>query len=242
MYQPVVRLDSTRMVALEALVRWQHPRHGLLPAELLLSTAEDADLLGRLEERVLDIACRDIAQLRRIPGLGELAVHVNLSAQRTGDPRLAGSVQAALERHQLSGQALIVELTETGQVPNLAIAAQVLGQIRDLGVRLALDDFGTGFSGLSYLLHLPIDVVKLDRSLTTAVPDSRAAAIRNAATTLILSLGLELIAEGVETEEQATLLRVLKCDELQGFLISRPLPAEGMGGFLEKWAEEARAR
>jgi diguanylate cyclase (GGDEF)-like protein len=222
MYQPVVALDSTRMVALEALVRWQHPRHGLLPAELLLSAAEDADLLGRLEERVLDIACRDIARLRRTSGLTELTVHVNLSAQRTGDPRLAAGVRAALERHELPGQALIVELTETGQVPNLAIAAQVLGQIRELGVRLALDDFGTGFSGLSYLLHLPIDVVKLDRSLTTAAPDSRAAAIRNAATTLILSLGLELIAEGVETEDQVAELAGLGCRLGQGFLYSKP--------------------
>ena len=135
MYQPVVRLDSTHVVALEALVRWQHPRHGLLPAELLLSSAEDAGMLGALEERVLDTACRDIGLLRRRPGLEQVAVHVNLSGQRTGDPRLISTVQETLDRHQLPGEALILEITETGRVPDLEVAAQVLTKIRGLDVR-----------------------------------------------------------------------------------------------------------
>jgi diguanylate cyclase (GGDEF)-like protein len=223
MYQPVVRFDTGHIVALEALVRWQHPRHGLLSAEVLLAAAEDAGMLAALEEQVLDTACRDIGALRRYPGLGRLVVHVNLSAQRTGDPRLVGSVKEMLHRHGLPGQALVLEITETGKVPDLDVAAQVLTQIRGLDVRLALDDFGTGFSGLSYLLQLPIDIVKLDRSLTISEPDSRGAAIRNAAATLILGLDLELIAEGVETAEQATQLRQLGCRLGQGFLYARPL-------------------
>ena len=222
MYQPVVRFDTERMVALEALVRWQHPRHGLLSAEVLLAAAEDAGMLGVLEEQVLDTACRDVGTLRRFPGLGQLAVHVNLSAQRTGDPRLVGNVKEMLIRHGLPGQALVLEITETGKVPDLDIAAQVLTQIRGLDVRLALDDFGTGFSGLSYLLQLPIDIVKLDRSLTIATPDSRGGAIRNAAATLILGLGLELIAEGVETPAQADDLMALGCKLGQGFLYAKP--------------------
>jgi diguanylate cyclase (GGDEF)-like protein len=222
MYQPVVGLYTNRMVALEALVRWQHPRHGLLSAELLLTAAEDAGMLGALEEQVLDTACRDIRLLRRSPGLHDLCVHVNLSGQRTGDPRLVTTVQDTLERHGLPGQALILEITETGRVPDVAAAAAVLSRIRALDVRLALDDFGAGFSGLSYLLQLPIDIVKLDRSLTTAEPDSRGAAIRNAAATLILGLGLELIAEGVETEAQVLQLADLGCRLGQGFLYSKP--------------------
>jgi diguanylate cyclase len=222
MYQPVVDFDSNQVVALEALVRWQHPRHGLLPAELLLASAEEAGMLGILEEQVLDTACRDVAQLRAHPGMAQLAVHVNLSAQRTGDPRLIVNVQETLERHQLPGQALILEITETGRVPDMDVAAQVLTRIRDLDIRLALDDFGAGFSGLSYLLQLPIDIVKLDRSLTTAAEDSRAWAVRNAATTLILSLGLELIAEGVETEDQVSQLAQLGCQLGQGFLYAKP--------------------
>jgi EAL domain-containing protein (putative c-di-GMP-specific phosphodiesterase class I) len=160
--------------------------------------------------------------MRRLPGFGRLAVHVNLSAQRTGDPRLVGTVQEMLHRHGLPGQALVLEITETGKVPDLEVAAQVLTQIRRLDVRLALDDFGTGFSGLSYLMQLPIDIVKLDRSLTTAAPGSRAAAIRNTSVGLILGLGLDLIAEGVETPEQAVELVDLGCELAQGFLYARP--------------------
>ena len=222
MYQPVVDFTSSQVIALEALVRWQHPRLGLLPAELLLASAEEAGMLGVLEERVLDSACRDVGKLRENPGMAQLAVHVNVSAQRTGDPRLVTAVQDALERHNLPGQALILEITETGRVPDMDVAAQVLTKIRDLDVRLALDDFGAGFSGLSYLLQLPIDIVKLDRSLTTAPPDSRAWSVRNAAATLILSLGLELIAEGVETEEQVSQLAALGCGLGQGFLYAKP--------------------
>ncbi len=222
MYQPVVRFDTEQMVALEALMRWQHPRHGLLSAEVLLASAEDAGMLTALEEQVLDTACRDISSLRSNPGLNRLTVHVNLSAQRTGDPRLVTTIKKALTRHGLPGQALVLEITETGKVPDLTVAAQVLSQIRDLDVRLALDDFGTGFSGLSYLLKLPIDIVKLDRSLTTSTLGSRGAAIRNAAATLILGLGLDLIAEGVETLAQAHELADLGCHLGQGFLYAKP--------------------
>jgi diguanylate cyclase (GGDEF)-like protein len=222
MYQPVVDFGSGQVVALEALVRWQHARHGLLPAELLLASADEAGMLGILEEQVLDTACRDVGRLRRNPATAQLAVHVNVSAQRTGDPRLVATVREALDRHRLPGEALILEITETGRVPDLDVAAQVLTKIRALDVRLALDDFGAGFSGLSYLLQLPIDIVKLDRSLTTAAPDSRAWAVRNAAATLILSLGLELIAEGVETEDQVGELTDLGCELGQGFLYAKP--------------------
>jgi EAL domain-containing protein (putative c-di-GMP-specific phosphodiesterase class I) len=154
--------------------------------------------------------------------MAKLAVHVNLSGQRTGDPRLVSTVQDTLDRHGLPGQALILEITETGRVPDLEVATQVLTKIRELDVRLALDDFGAGFSGLSYLLQLPIDIVKLDRSLTIATEDSRAWAVRNAAATLILSLGLELIAEGVETEDQVSQLTELGCEFGQGFLYAKP--------------------
>ena len=131
-------------------------------------------------------------------------------------------MQDTLDRHRLRGEALILEITETGRVPDLDSSAAVLSRIRALDVRLALDDFGAGFSGLSYLLRLPIDIVKLDRSLTTAEPGTRAAAVRNAAATLILDLGLDLIAEGIETEAQVFELADLGCLLGQGFLYSQP--------------------
>jgi EAL domain-containing protein (putative c-di-GMP-specific phosphodiesterase class I) len=222
MYQPIVHVGTGGVVALEALVRWRHPRLGVVPAEWLVRAAAEGGLLGSLEEHVLDVACRDVQELRRTPGLGGLAVHVNVSATRTTDARLHAGVQDALDRSEVPGSALVLEITETSRVPDLAGAADVLEQIRSLGVRLALDDFGTGYSGLSYLHDLPIDIVKLDRSLTTADVGTRGAAIRNAVAGLARDLGIDLVAEGVETHAQAMQLGALGCDYAQGFLYSRP--------------------
>jgi EAL domain-containing protein (putative c-di-GMP-specific phosphodiesterase class I) len=222
MYQPIVHVVTCGVVALEALVRWRHPRLGVLPAEWLVETATGAGLLGTLEEHVLDVACRDALELRGTPGLGGLAVHVNVSAARTTDARLFAAVQDALETSGLPGSALVLEITESSRVPDLAGAADVLEQVRGLGVRLALDDFGSGYSGLSYLQELPIDIVKIDRSITTAVVGTRGAAIRAAVVGLARDLGLDLVAEGVETHAQAMHLNGLGCDFAQGFLYSRP--------------------
>jgi diguanylate cyclase (GGDEF)-like protein len=222
MYQPIVHVGTGGVVALEALVRWRHPRVGVVPADLLVRLATDAGLLGSLEEHVLDVACRDVHTLRRTPGLGGLAVHVNVSATRTNDARLYTGVLDAIDRFGVPGSALVLEVTETSEVPDLAGAADVLDQIRSLGVRLALDDFGTGYSGLSYLQDLPIDIVKLDRSLTTADVGTRGAAIRTAVVGLARDLGIDLVAEGVESHAQANHLAGLGCDYAQGYLYSRP--------------------
>jgi EAL domain-containing protein (putative c-di-GMP-specific phosphodiesterase class I) len=222
MYQPIVHLGTGGVVALEALVRWRHPRLGVVPAERLVHAATEAGLLGTLEEHVLDVACRDIRGLRETPGLGGLAVHVNVSATRTHDARLFTGVQDALDRFDVPGSALVLEITETARVPDLADAAEVLDQVRRLGIRLAVDDFGTGYSGLSYLQDLPIDIVKLDRSITTADVGTRGAAIRTAVVGLARDLGIDLVAEGVETHTQAMQLAGLGCDYAQGFLYSRP--------------------
>jgi diguanylate cyclase (GGDEF)-like protein len=222
MYQPVVHVKTTGVVALEALVRWRHPQLGVVPAEWLVEKASESGLLGALEEHVLDVACGDIHKLRTTPGLGGLAVHVNVSAARTGDARLLGAVQDVLERYDLPGAALVLEITENSRVPDLAGAADVLEEVRRLGVRLALDDFGKGYSGLSYLQDLPVDIVKIDRSVTTADVGTRGAAIRHAIVTLARDLGIDLIAEGVETHGQAMQLTGLGCDFAQGYLYSRP--------------------
>jgi diguanylate cyclase (GGDEF)-like protein len=222
MYQPIVHVNSGGVIALEALVRWRHPQLGVVPADWLVETASESGLLGALEDHVLDVACHDAQQIRATPGLGGLAVHVNVSAARTGDARLLAGVQDALDRYELPGAALVLEITETSRVPDLSGAADVLEEIRRLGVRLALDDFGKGYSGLSYLRDLPADIVKLDRSITTAEVGSRSAAIRHAAVTLAKDLGIDLIAEGVETPGQAMQLVGMGCDYAQGYLYSRP--------------------
>jgi EAL domain-containing protein (putative c-di-GMP-specific phosphodiesterase class I) len=162
--------------------------------------------------------------LRAEPGLGHVAVHVNVAAQRTCEVELLTTVRQELHRYGLPGSALVIELTESTRVPDLRAAVAVLSTLRGDGVRLALDDFGSGFSGLSYLMELPVDIVKLDRSLIVAPPGSRAAAIARAAALLTLGLGLELIAEGVETPEQTDGLIELGCRLGQGFRYARPQP------------------
>jgi diguanylate cyclase (GGDEF)-like protein len=222
MYQPIVHVATGGVIALEALVRWRHPRLGVVPTGWLLETAAAGSLLALLEDHVLSVACRDIRTVRETPGLGGLSVHVNVSATRTTGARLFAAVQDALDQHDLPGSALVLEITETGRVADVAGASDVLEQIRGLGVRLALDDFGAGVSGLNYLQDLPVDIVKLDRAITTAEVGTRGAAIRTAVVGLARDLGIDLIAEGVESQAQAMQLEKLRCDYAQGYLYSRP--------------------
>lgn len=235
-YQPVVQIPDGALVSLEALVRWQHPRFGLLPAEVVVASAADTGMLDVLENLVLTTACRDVYELRSERGLGHVAVHVNVAAQRTCEVELLTTVRQELHRYGLPGEALVIELTESTRVPDLRAAVAVLSTLRGDGVRLALDDFGSGFSGLSYLMELPVDIVKLDRSLIVAAPGSRAAAIARAAALLTLGLGLELIAEGVETPEQTDGLIELGCRLGQGFRYARPKPMNDVRAWISAGA------
>jgi diguanylate cyclase (GGDEF)-like protein len=224
-YQPIVRLASTEVVAVEALARWRHPQDGALPTHELIAEAERAGVLERLERQVLERACRDVARLRA-GRASTLAVHVNLSAERVGDPALVHTVTELLTRHRLPGAALVLEITETRRVPDLAIAREVLGRLRAIGVRMALDDFGAGSGGMPYLLGLPVDIVKLDRALAVSTGeawrDHRARELTRAATAMSHGMGLEVVAEGVETAEQMRRLVGLGCEYGQGYFFARP--------------------
>ncbi|HYY09999.1 MAG TPA: EAL domain-containing protein [Kineosporiaceae bacterium] len=225
-YQPVVRLADEATVAVEALVRWDRAGLPVAP-ELLVQTAEAAGLARLLHERVLAQACSDVARLRS-NGRGDLAVHVNVPPSLlTAD--LAASVAAALRAAGLSGQALVLEVTESGRVEDVPTASAALAAVRRLGVRVALDDFGTGYSNLTHLLGLPVDVLKLDRALAAGVVAEgtgagRAAAVVGAAVRMARQLGLTVVAEGVEEPRQAALLAELGCDHAQGYLFSPPRP------------------
>lgn len=226
-YQPIVRLSDGRMVAVEALARWQHPQSGDVPPELLIRVAEGCGLINQLEDRILELACRDIALIRA--GRPGMAVHVNIGASRVTDPLLVGRVRRVLRRHQLPGEALVLEVTEGGRIGDLPTAAQVLNTLRRLGVRVALDDFGTGNNNLAYLLQLPIDILKLDRTLTGHGPHSGRVQMISAGTVQIGRwLGIQLIAEGVELREQADRLAGFGCEFGQGYLFSRPVPVEDL--------------
>jgi EAL domain-containing protein (putative c-di-GMP-specific phosphodiesterase class I) len=224
-YQPIVRLASTEVVAVEALARWRHPQDGALPTNTLIAEAERAGVLERLERQVLEHACRDVARLRA-SRVANLAVHVNVSAERVGDPALVHTVTEVLTRYRLPAAALVLEITETVRVPDLAVAREVLGRLRAIGVRMALDDFGVGSTGMPYLLGLPVDMVKLDRALAVSTGeawrDHRARELIRAATAMSHGMGLEVVAEGIETPDQLGRLVALGCDYGQGFLFARP--------------------
>jgi diguanylate cyclase (GGDEF)-like protein len=225
-YQPVLNLASGEIVGVEALVRWQHPEFGILPPARFLDLAEETGLIFAIGETVLRRACLDtLAWEKR--GLGSLRLAVNISARHFQQDTFLARVFAILEETGFEPTRLELELTETSIMDNAQSAVAVLQQLRDRGLRVAIDDFGTGYSSLSYLKQLPIDTVKLDRSFVSeATTDPNDAALVMAIITLAHNLQLRVIAEGVETEEQRTFLRLLRCDEGQGYLFGKPMPAD----------------
>jgi diguanylate cyclase (GGDEF)-like protein len=227
-YQPVVNLESNQIVGLEALVRWQHPRLGVLPPSEFLGLAEDTGLILNISESVMRSAC---VQTRKwqLQGRSDLRIAVNVSARQFQQRDFIDRVVHILEESGLGASYLELELTETSIMENPESAAKLLTEIRQLGVKVAVDDFGTGYSSLSYLKRLPIDTLKVDRSFVNNAPtDPDDAALVMAIVTLAHNLRLRVVAEGIETDEQLSFLRLLRCDEGQGYLFSRPQPAEAL--------------
>jgi diguanylate cyclase (GGDEF)-like protein len=229
--QPQVALADGRVVGAEALVRWQHPRRGLLSPAELLPAAEQAGLMRQLTDNVLELSLDAAARwwpVHRVP------VSVNLSAANVTDLDLPGKVEDALARHGLPAGALTLELVEDTLMADPERGRAVLGDLRRLGVRTSIDDYGTGYSSLAYLRHLPADELKLDRSLTSDVgADHRAAAIVEHTVALAHALGLRLVAEGVEDDATGRVLARLGCDVAQGYAIARPMPVDEFLGWLE---------
>lgn len=225
-YQPRVSLISGAILGFEALVRWNHPREGLISPDRFIGVAEDTGLIMPLGDWVLETACRRARQWQDM-GLPEMRMSVNLSARQFRDPGLVGRVERVLAETGLDPAFLELEITESTVMHDSEAAIGTLRALKKLGIALSVDDFGTGYSSLSYLKLFPIDVLKIDRSfvrdLTTDADD---AAIVRAIVTLSHSLGLVVVAEGVEEVAQAAFLRDVKCDELQGYYFSRPLPEE----------------
>lgn len=228
-YQPILDLRTERTVGFEALVRWQHPRRGLLPPAAFIPLAEESDLIVRLGVRVLELACRQARAWRdRWPG-ERLVMSVNLSPRQFADPGLVASVAEVLRRTGLEPSALELEITETSVMDRSEAGLGALADLRALGVRLVLDDFGTGWSSLSYLRQLPLDTIKIDRSFITELDDAdRNLAIVQAVLSLAHGLGISVVAEGIETPDQARRLRDLGCEMGQGYAWSRPLAPNGI--------------
>jgi diguanylate cyclase (GGDEF)-like protein len=225
-YQPRMRVATGELAGVEALIRWQHPRRGLLEPARFIEVAEDSGLIVPIGEWVLESACEQIAAWQRSikPGL---RLSVNLSVGQVVDgERLHSAVARAIERTGIDPGTLELELTESLLMQNIAEKAALLHRLGALGVTLAIDDFGTGYSSLSYLKSLPVDAIKIDSSFVREIhanPDDEA--IVKAVVAMAHSLHLSVVAEGVETSRQYAALRDLGCDEFQGFHESPALPA-----------------
>jgi predicted signal transduction protein with EAL and GGDEF domain len=230
-FQPKVALATGRVIGVEALVRWQHPERGLLGPADFLGVAERTGLIAAVTRWVLDAAVRQCASWRRAGT--EMPVAVNLAAANIVDSTLPEAVAAILQRWELPGSLLECEISEDTVMGDPRRATDVLERLRELGVRLSLDDFGTGHSSLTYLKRLPLDEVKIDRSFVIGMADDPSdAAIVRSTIDLARHLGLAVVAEGVETTEVLDVLATLQCDVAQGFLLSRPLPAAELDGWL----------
>jgi diguanylate cyclase (GGDEF)-like protein len=231
-YQPQLDLASRRIVGLEALVRWRHPEMGLIAPLKFIPVAEDTGQIEAIGAWVLEEALRQVA-LWRAAGHADLCMAVNLSAHQLRGDAFPEHVSQALHRHGLPGSALELEITESVAMRDPARTAALLRQLRQFGVALAIDDFGTGYSSLAYLKQLPLSCLKLDRSFVMDIEtDANDAAICTATIQMAHSLGLGVVAEGVETATQLEFLRRLGCDTVQGYFIARPLSAADCTAFL----------
>lgn len=238
-YQPQLEMESGRVVAVEALLRWRHPTRGLVSPLEFIPLSEETGLIVPIGEWVLAEVAAQVLRWREA-GLGAIRIAVNLSPRQFRQPDFMAMLDRAIPPACRPLDWLELELTEGVLMDDPEASARLLRQLRDRGVRLAVDDFGTGYSSLSYLKRFPLDVLKIDRSFVQDIESNRdSAVIAGAVTALSHSLGLEVVAEGVENESQYNCLRTLHCDMVQGFLLGRPMPPEALGELLSRRNEVA---
>lgn len=221
-FQPKLTLESLQIVGLEALVRWQHPDHGLIFPGDFIPLAEEQDFIIPLGRWIIDAVCRQLAQWRA-DGVPLVPVAINVSARQLRDVRLPDDFFSALARHAIAPDLIEIEITESALIEDAELAQRNLDSLARAGIRMALDDFGTGFSGLSRLKQFPINTVKIDRSFIRDIRNDNHDAVIVASTiSLAHNLGLLVVAEGVETKDQLVHLKAAGCDQVQGFYLQRP--------------------
>jgi diguanylate cyclase (GGDEF)-like protein len=226
LYQPQISFASSRIVGMEALIRWRHPELGMVPPAEFVPLAEETGAIGAIGEWVLETACRELHDWFAA-GVAPLRLAINISGRQYNDPNLVASIRRTLEDTDFPPHLLELELTESVIMEDVVDATRRLGDLHALGINLAVDDFGTGYSSLSYLKRFPIRSLKVDRSFVRDIAHNEAgAAVARAIIAFGSALGLKVIAEGVESHDQYEILRGCGCDELQGYLFSRPVPAD----------------
>ncbi|HLN16110.1 MAG TPA: EAL domain-containing protein [Acidimicrobiales bacterium] len=223
-YQPVVDISGARPVGVEALIRWEHPEHGLMEPERFIPVAEESGLIIPIGTWVLEQACQQLRAWREAGHSGpEGTVEVNLSARQIDHPDVVATVERILTSTGLPPANLTLEITESALMRDAVAALHVLQALKHIGVALAIDDFGTGYSSLSYLQRFPLDILKIDKSFVDELDGDQGTEIVAAVINLAHALGLSVVAEGVQNKEQLATLRALRCDYAQGFLFSRPV-------------------
>jgi diguanylate cyclase (GGDEF)-like protein len=239
-YQPLVELVTGTVIGVEALLRWEHPTRGLVPPLSFIPLAEETGLILPIGRWVLETACRTVRDWqRRFPAASRLAVSVNLSARQFAESGLITDVARILDHAELDPASLELEITESVVMDQSEASVERLRGLRALGVKLVLDDFGTGYSSLSYLRRLPLDTIKVDRSFVSGLgSDPADLPIIQAVVSLAHGLGIDVVAEGIETLAQLASLRELHCDRGQGYWFSRPLPELAVEALLAGTAEQ----
>jgi EAL domain-containing protein (putative c-di-GMP-specific phosphodiesterase class I) len=238
-YQPIFRLGDTRLVGAEALLRWKHPEQGMVAPSVFIDVAEQSGLIEIIGPQVLRVACTDAMQWRRDAAKGdEVFVSVNVSPRQLQSGDLPRQVADILRETGLAAQQLHLELTETAVIGDEYHASALLTHLRGSGVKVWLDDFGTGFSGLSHLRRVPVDGVKIDRSfIADVLRDPDDLALTTAIIAMAHSLGITVVAEGVEKEGQYAILRERGCDLAQGYWLGHPVDAAEFAELLVQGAD-----
>ena len=234
-YQPIFSLKNNRLEGMEALVRWQHPLHGLVSPGDFISIAEETGIIIALDQWVLKRACHQLGYWReRFPAFDHLTINVNLSAKQFSQSDLIQKIEKILAETSLEGQYLKLEITESALLENSSCVLEIFNQLREKKIQVCLDDFGTGYSSLSYLNRFPLNFLKIDRSFikNLGIKNSKSAIVR-AIIVMTRELEIEAIAEGIETSEQLNFLRGLGCFGAQGYWFSHPLEPEKMTQFLK---------
>ncbi len=238
-FQPQCELRNNRIRGAEALLRWRHPELGAVSPNEFIAVAEDSDLIIEIGRWVINRACQELRYIldaRQHPGI----ISINVSARQLRDPAFAGDIVGSLNKHKINPGFLELEITESVVAQNKETAVEALSRLRSLGIRIAMDDFGTGYSSLSYLQQLPFDCIKIDKSFVGSGKESQN--ICRAIITLAHQLGKEVIAEGVETEEQMRFMKLHRCDFVQGYLYSKPLPRSAFREFVRDQEEHTMRR
>jgi len=237
-YQPIISLDGWRIMGFEALLRWDHPQHGFIPPLQFIPLAEETGLITEIGHWVMLESCKQLRVWQdKFPFDPPLAMSVNLSGKQFSQPDLIDQIEQVLEEANVAATSLKIEITESAIIENVDSATVTINRLKSLGIKVSLDDFGTGYSSLSYLHRFPIDTLKIDRSFVTRMNLPKNSEIIRTIVNLASNLGMDVIAEGVETGEQVIQLSGMNCEYVQGYLISKPIDAASVEKLIQETSQ-----